>query len=515
MCGSGLLMSKQGQLNGHRSTAGVRCLATLALLSALANCAWSAEPSLTRQKTERFDRDPRWDGKQNRSAPPRPPLVQREFGYSKSQHAGRAAGEIGGKVSQSIRPAYYGKVLPTSTLEEPLSASGSLSIVEAQAIMGWHTQGNLYVGWFSSDVNDLIWRPRNFIGFRLQSSNEPDGALVELTYGTHAWQAGGMFVNAAGGGQERLVRELKSSALLRIPPNGAKHAWSYLYDPAAANGAGEIIFSFDGVESRLPLQSALRKVGASFNRFGLFAPRIPGRHIVAYFDDLTLNGRPQDFGSDPQWEGVGNRERFRDDAQYGHNDFGFRPSHHAGGEAGEMGGRFFSCNPGEDEFKAYYGDRVGKLTFNHRLSARGKFTAREFSTDSSFALGWFNAKKQGWPLENFVGVYFDSLSSDGRIAAPLYGTSQGNKREGGAFLIFEPGQQYDWALEYDPAAADGRGAITFTLASKSVTLPLNDGDKARGALLDRFGVFNLQWANSKWCEVYLDDLSYTVGVDIP
>src|SRR4030095_9321331 len=216
-------MSKQKQLNGHRSCAGVRCLAVAALLiSGPTDCAWSAELSPTRQKTERFDHDPQWDGKQNRLAPTRPPLVEQDFGYSTTQHAGKAAGEIGGKVSQSIRPAYYGKVVPTCTLEEPLNASGSLSIVEAKAIMGWHTQGNIYVGWFNSDIHDLIWRPRNFIGFRLQSSNEPDGALVEVTYGTRAWQAGGMFVNAAGGGQERLVRELKSSALLRIPPDGSK-----------------------------------------------------------------------------------------------------------------------------------------------------------------------------------------------------------------------------------------------------------------------------------------------------
>ena len=513
---SGQSMSHHEPLHGHRSGVGRRCLAVAALLViGPANGAWSAEPSPTRQKTERFDHDPQWDGRQNRSAPPRPPPVEQDFGYSKTQHAGKTDGEIGGKVSQSIRPAYYGKVMPTSTLEEPLSASGNLRLVEARAIMGWHTQGNIYVGWFNSDVHDLIWRPRNFLGFRLQSSNEPDGALVELTYGTRSWQAGGRFVNAAGGGQERLVRELKSSALLRIPPDRSNHSWSCVYDPAAASGAGEIIFTFDGVESRLTLQSALRKAGASFNRFGIFAPRIPGRHIVAYFDELTINGQAQDFASDPQWEGVGNRERFRDDAPYGHNDFGFSPSRHAGGEAGELGGRFFSCNPGEDEFKASYGDRVGKLTFNHRLSARGKFTAREFSTDSSFALGWYNAKKQGWPLENFVGVYFDSLSSDGRIVAPLYGTTQGNKRETGAFLIFEPGRLYDWTLDYDPAAAKNGGAITFTLAGRSMTLPLRDGDKARGALLDRFGVFNLQWANSKWCEIYLDDLSYTVSLDDP
>jgi hypothetical protein len=31
--------------------------------------------------------------------------------------------------------------------------------------------------------------------------------------------------------------------------------------------------------------------------------------------------------------------------------------------------------------------------------------------------------------------------------------------------------------------------------------------------MNRFGVFNLQWANSKWCEIYLDDTSYTVSLD--
>lgn len=420
---------------------------------------------------------------------------------------------MGGKVTPSIRAALYAKRVPTSTLEERLSASGSLSLVEAQSISGWHTQGNLYVGWFNNDVRDLIWRPRNFIGFRLQSFNEPDGALVELTYGTGAWQAGGMFVNATGGGQQRNVRELANAALLRIPPDGAKHSWSCVYDPASRSGAGEIIFTFDGIESRLALAPELRKAGASFNRFGVFAPRIPGRAMVAYFDDLTINGQAESFEEDPHWEEVGNRERFSDPAPYGRNDFGYSPSSYAGGKAGEIGGRLYSCNPGEEEFKAHYGDRVGTLTLNHRLSARGRFVAREFSIDSSFALGWFNSSKQGWPLENFVGVYFDSLSSAGRIVAPLYATSRGSQRQQSEFLIFEPGKQYEWTLEYIPTAANERGAITFTLGGKRVTLPLRDGDKSIGAILNRFGIFNLQWANSKWCEVYVDDLSYTVSAD--
>jgi hypothetical protein len=487
----------------------------VALLTTSADCVWSADPSPTRQKIEMFDRNPKWDASNNRLAPTPPPLVEQDFGYSATQHAGKAAGEIGGRVSQSIRPAYYGKVVPASTFDEPLSASGSLSVVEARAIMGWHTQGNIYIGWFNNDVRDLIWRPRNFIGFRLQSFNEPDGALVELTYGTRAWQAGGLFVNSGGGGQQRNVRELSSAALLRIPPDGSKHHWTFVYDPAGAGGMGEIIFTFDGAETRLPLRAELRKAGASFNRFGIFPPRIPGRHIVAYFDDLIINGQAQDFTKDPQWEGIGNRERFSDEVQYGHNDFGFSPSNHAGGKPGELGGRFFSCNPDEHEFKAYYGDRIGRLTLNHRLSARGKLIAREFCIDSSFALGWFNANKQGWPLENFVGVYFDSLSSAGRIVTPLYGTSQGSKRENAPYLIFLPGKQYEWTLDFDPAGAEGRGAITFTLSGKSVNLPLREGDKAINAVLDRFGTFNMQWANSKWCEIYLDDLTYTVSLHGP
>jgi len=44
---------------------------------------------------------------------------------------------------------------------------------------------------------------------------------------------------------------------------------------------------------------------------------------------------------------------------------------------------------------------------------------------------------------------------------------------------------------------------------------LSTCDKAKGALLDRFGVFDLQWANSKWCDVFLDDLTYTVSLGAP
>jgi hypothetical protein len=481
------------------------------------------ESAKTTTRSESFDVDPHWDGRQNRQAPERAPLIHQDFGYSRTHHAGKAAGEIGGEFWQATEPAYYAKRIESRSFEDRLSASGTLAVLDAKSIVGWQTCCNVYVGFFNADPRDLIWRPVNFVGFRIQSSNEPDGCIVEVSYGTGAYQADGVMVNAAGGGQHKTARELKTSELLRIPPDGSKHEWSLAYDPAGgagggpgARGAGEIVLVLDGHETRLRLGLEHRKIGAEMNHFGVFVPRIPGSKLVAYFDDITINGKQEDFSADPHWDAAGNRRRYREPAPYAYNDFGFSRTDHAGGRRGELGGRFFSCDPPEDQFKAYYGDRVGRLTFEDHLVARGKFAANEFSIDSTFALGWFNSKKQGWPIENFAGVCFDSLTGTGRIVQPLYGTRTGSKHRGGPMLSFVPdGRVYEWTLEYDPTAADGRGVIRFTLGGKSMTMPLNEGDRAIGAAFDRFGVFNMQWANSKWCDVYLDDLAYTIATDAP
>ena len=111
-----------------------------------------------------------------------------------------------------------------------------------------------------------------------------------------------------------------------------------------------------------------------------------------------------------------------------------------------------------------------------------------------------------------MGVFFDSLSDTGRIVQPLYGTREGDNSRGGAQLTFLPdGTNYDWTLEYDPAGADRRGTITFMMNNQSWTHALEKGYREKGATFDRFGVFNLGWANSKRCVVWFDDLTYTAG----
>jgi hypothetical protein len=58
----------------------------------------------------------------------------------------------------------------------------------------------------------------------------------------------------------------------------------------------------------------------------------------------------------------------------------------------------------------------------------------------------------------------------------------------------------------------GKGTIEATLGNESVTLPLRDGDKAKGASLDRFGLFTTHRGGS-FVRIYFDDLTYTARSD--
>jgi hypothetical protein len=470
-------------------------------------------------KTESFDHDPGWDGVRNHIELP---VVrkQQDFGYQTSHHAGAAAGEIGGTVWRSTSPAYYGKRLKPLTFEDTLQASGTVAVTQSETGFGWQTGSTVFVGFFNHQEQG--WRPVNFIGFRLETHTDTDSKklekrpAVEISYGTSRWAAGGVHVNTVGLAQQRNVKQLDQDALRRVPPDGSRHTWEFRYVPKE-DGSAEFIFAFDGIETRMRIGDGHRRHGATFDRFGIFNNPLPGSSITAYFDDITVNGEVDDFGDDPGWDEKGNRDLIEDKEEYGSNDYGYSATNYAGGEKpGELGGRFFSVDPWERKFQGYCGDRVGTLTMNDKLVARGKFATKRFSTDSTFALGWFNSNDQGYPIKNFVGVFFDSYSNVGRIAAPLYGTSEGQNKHDMGYVTFLPdGTSYDWRLEYDPDAAGGQGAITFAIGGQELTAPLKEGDKAKGARMDRFGVFNLGWANSKHCVVYLDDLSYTAAGEGP
>ena len=81
---------------------------------------------------------------------------------------------------------------------------------------------------------------------------------------------------------------------------------------------------------------------------------------------------------------------------------------------------------------------------------------------------------------------------------------------GGYDVVFVPdGRVYAWTLSYDPEANEGHGAVTMTLDDESETLNLKPGEREEGAVLNRFGIFNHQSANGKYCVVYMDDVEFT------
>ncbi len=455
------------------------------------------------QVCENFDSDPGWDSHNNHIVPPTPRTVAQDFGYRSSNHAGSAAGEIGGIIDRApLQGAYYGKVLAPLNLEQALGFSGQVSLLKAAATSGYISTSDVFVGFFNS--REQGWRPRDFLGFRLRGSNEPSPnvAALELSYGTSVWTANG------------------ADGVDTILPNGDKHSFQLNYNPSIGNG--RITFSWDGGQIRtLDVSAPHRSQGAVFNRFGIFSNQLPGvvegNKTEVYFDDLTVNSQFHNFAVDPGWEAVGNQATFQDPCLYGTNDFGYRPTSHAGGSPGELGGLIWRVENSEEDLQAYYADNVGTLTLNDHLSASGKIAAERFSVDAGVMLGWFNSGEQDWPPSNFVGVYMDSLSDTGRLFAPMYGTGAGSTRFAGEpWLLLPPdGTPKDWTIDYDPAAAGGRGAVTVTLEGVSRTLVLDPGDKAEGAILDRFGLFNMQDNNGKHSIIYLDNLCYTSASPTP
>jgi len=87
----------------------------------------SAAPAMAGERTERFDRDPGWEGMNNRSPAPAARTVRQDFGYSPAtKNAGGATGEVGGFITPAAEPAYYARKLEPKSFKDAFSASGRL-----------------------------------------------------------------------------------------------------------------------------------------------------------------------------------------------------------------------------------------------------------------------------------------------------------------------------------------------------------------------------------------------------
>src|SRR4029078_1368563 len=111
----------------HPTNCIIAVLGTAAILGIVSSvCAFEAGEIIL--KRENFDKDPNWEGFNNRVVPKHRKIVNQDFGYSPTNHAGRASGELRGKVQRSTTPAYYAAKISPKSLNDHITASGSFAI---------------------------------------------------------------------------------------------------------------------------------------------------------------------------------------------------------------------------------------------------------------------------------------------------------------------------------------------------------------------------------------------------
>ena len=136
---------------------GTLSVLSLTLLVTLAVGAGGREaeekPKQATLKAESFDKDPGWEGHNNRVVPEHVPTVTQDFGYSKTHFAGKAEGELGGQVTRASEPAYYADKIGPVTLDEKLSASGTFAVTKTTA------GGGAFFGFFRAEQPGAGGRP--------------------------------------------------------------------------------------------------------------------------------------------------------------------------------------------------------------------------------------------------------------------------------------------------------------------------------------------------------------------
>jgi hypothetical protein len=470
-------------------------------------------------KTEHFDGDPGWEAHNNRIVPREYPTIVQDFGYSKTNFAGKLPGELGGQVWRASEPAYYAAKIDPKTLDDKLSVSGTFAFKKTTGGAG------IFFGFFRAEQPGAGGRPVSSLG--LDFDCEPGGARLAVRLITGKNQSCGTFITPFLPGKFRPTP---------IRNDGIRYTWKLDYDPQAAAGRGQFTFKLNSdahkpgelekadlresykqeARRRFPsvttftvdLPEGYKQQGTRFDHFGLMNLMKAGGRATIYFDDLQYDGHSEDFTDDPNWDAHRNRLRYQATDVGGAHNFGFSNTNHAGGKPGEIGGTFWRSGK-----YGYYADRVGPLTLGDRLEASGKVVLKVGAPDSDMFLGWFNsANKDKSPTEagNFLGVHVGGPTRVGHYFHPAFTTAKGTKGLAPGGPVLEPNKVYDWSLIYDPLAEEGQGAIQVTLGKESVKLVLKKGVRAQGAQFDRFGLFTSN-IGGQVVKIFLDDLKYTAG----
>ena len=307
------------------------------------------------------------------------------------------------------------------------------------------------------------------------------------------------------------------------PSGDAVYPWSLEYNPHGKDGAGIITAVLGPHTAECFVSPEMRADGALFTHFGILnvIKSVDGSGKL-YLGELKINGARQDLSRDPGWEQHNNRAKYKTTHVRPWFDVGWSESHNAGGaRPGEIGGHFYRGDCRDPSRLSYYGARLGTLTLDRSLRARGRLSFHRGVSDSTTLLGFFhhersirvNESQKNATPEDFLGFALEGPSSEGFYAYPVCRPRSGDTSVGldrTCPRIYPDGSSHEWALAYDPAGAAGRGTLTVSLDGESKTLELSDGARGSGAEFDRFG-FVSTWIDGNGQTIYLDDLVYTAS----
>jgi hypothetical protein len=446
-------------------------------------------------KTEHFDVDPKWDGVNNHITPQKPTTVVQDFGYRAEK------ADIGGRIQRAAKPAYYAAKIEPKTLNDKLAAAGTFTLEKSTSASA------VFFGWFNANQPGTSGRPPNSLGLEL--SGENSGARLAIHMLNSANQTTGKFIT-----RFEKYRTREEQPIMRPTPikaDGTRYTWTLDYDPAGANGAGEIRFliksdaktpqDFEDKPVVVALPAGFKQTGATFDRFGLMNGTKPGGPMWVSFDDVSFDGQKFDFAKDPGWLSSASRETYEETEHVGAHDFGYSPTHFAGGaSAGEVGGSLWRSGKFAD-----YADKVGPLTANDKLEASGRVILKVGAPDSDILFGWFSSSaKDDSPDKtgDFIGVHVGGPTRVGH-----YFTPQGAQR--GPVLV--PGKAQPFSIAYDPNANNGNGAVTVKLGEETFT---HTYKQRQNTTLDRFGLCTIT-TGGQVVKIYFDDLTYTATAAKP
>jgi hypothetical protein len=183
---------------------------------------------------------------------------------------------MGGPITRSATPAYYGFDTGTLTKQMPLSAQGVYHYAVGN--------GGFFFGWFNNTTTQQSSHARNFVGLLMD-----DGKNAYV-----------VVANATTQDRERALNIPTIAAGTTLP-------FSLTYNPNAHGGVGTMSATMGQESWTIDLDEGI-KSGLPLNRFGMFQVIAATSTLNAYFDDLTftsMNAVPE-LAGDVNHDGVVN-----------------------------------------------------------------------------------------------------------------------------------------------------------------------------------------------------------------